>query len=170
MGESKCIDPHFLVLGTNRRWVVSFTPRSLLPRYPLNRRLGGPTAGLNDMGKWKLLTLPDLNSEPSVVQPAASRYIGCAILFKSNKKLTSLRFHSLSSCSPPCCCYSSSLAIWKTRAGKLPLCALCWHQRNYARNDNQNFLLSFRNELRRVGHSAQLMMRLSKAHASRKYS
>jgi hypothetical protein len=39
--------PIFLDLGTSWRWVVSFTPRQLYPRrrrprYPLNRRLGGP--------------------------------------------------------------------------------------------------------------------------------
>jgi hypothetical protein len=31
-----------LYLGTRRRWVVSFTPRPLCPRYPLDRRLSGP--------------------------------------------------------------------------------------------------------------------------------
>jgi len=41
------IAPRILDLGTKRRWVVSFTLRSLYirgksPRYPLDRRLGGP--------------------------------------------------------------------------------------------------------------------------------
>jgi hypothetical protein len=40
--RSGCIDPLFLDLGTSCRWVVSFTPRLLYPRYPLDRRLGGP--------------------------------------------------------------------------------------------------------------------------------
>jgi hypothetical protein len=45
--SSACIDPRILDLGTNWRWMVSFTPRSLEPRrkshrYPLDRRLGGP--------------------------------------------------------------------------------------------------------------------------------
>jgi hypothetical protein len=44
---SGCIDPHFLDLGTSWRWAVSFTPlllypRGKSPRYPLDRRLGGP--------------------------------------------------------------------------------------------------------------------------------
>jgi hypothetical protein len=44
---SGCIDPHFLGLGTRWRWMVNFTPRPLYPRgksprYPLDRRLGGP--------------------------------------------------------------------------------------------------------------------------------
>jgi hypothetical protein len=42
-----CIDPHFLDLGTGWKCVVSFTPqpfytRGKSPRYPLDRRLGGP--------------------------------------------------------------------------------------------------------------------------------
>jgi hypothetical protein len=44
---SGCIDPNCLDLGTSWRWVVSFTPLPLYlrwksPRYPLDRRLGGP--------------------------------------------------------------------------------------------------------------------------------
>jgi hypothetical protein len=46
-------------------WVVSFTPRPLHPQrmslwFPLDRRLGGPRAGLEDMKKRKFLTLPRL--------------------------------------------------------------------------------------------------------------
>jgi hypothetical protein len=46
MGSGR-IDPRFLDLGTSWRWVVSFTPRPLYPRgksprYPFERRLGGP--------------------------------------------------------------------------------------------------------------------------------
>jgi hypothetical protein len=37
-----CIDPRFLDVGTSCRWVVSLTPRTLYPRYPLERRLDGP--------------------------------------------------------------------------------------------------------------------------------
>jgi len=41
------IAPRILQLGSRRRWVVSFTPRSLYPqgrspRCPLARRVGGP--------------------------------------------------------------------------------------------------------------------------------
>jgi len=40
---SVSIAPLFLSLGTSWRWVDSFTPRPLYPpRYPLDRRLGGP--------------------------------------------------------------------------------------------------------------------------------
>jgi hypothetical protein len=60
-----CINPHFLDLCTNWRWAVSFTllllyPRKKRPRYPLDRRLGGPRAGLDDVEKRKFLTLPGL--------------------------------------------------------------------------------------------------------------
>jgi hypothetical protein len=52
---SGCIDPHFLDLGTNWRWVASFTPRPLSPpgkssRYPLDRTLGGPQSR---SGRWR---------------------------------------------------------------------------------------------------------------------
>jgi hypothetical protein len=36
------IAPRIRDLGTRWRWVVSFMPRPLHPRYPLDRRLGGP--------------------------------------------------------------------------------------------------------------------------------
>jgi hypothetical protein len=44
---SGCIDPHFLEFDTSWGWVVRFTPwplypRVKVPRYPLDRRLGGP--------------------------------------------------------------------------------------------------------------------------------
>jgi hypothetical protein len=68
-----CIDPHFLNLGTNWRWVVSFTPlplytRGKSPRYPLDRRLGGPESrsGIREDNSWPYW---DSNSDPSVVQP-----------------------------------------------------------------------------------------------------
>jgi hypothetical protein len=57
---SGCIDPNFLDLGTSWRWVVSFTLRSLYPmgkspRYPLNRRLGGPQSRSGRHGEVKIL-------------------------------------------------------------------------------------------------------------------
>jgi hypothetical protein len=44
---SRCIEPHFLDLGTSYRWVVGFMtglpyPQGKSPQYPLDRRLGGP--------------------------------------------------------------------------------------------------------------------------------
>jgi hypothetical protein len=49
---------------------------------PLIHWIGGwvdPRAGLDDMEKWKFLTLPGLELNTSVVQPVASRYTDCAI-------------------------------------------------------------------------------------------
>jgi hypothetical protein len=56
-----CIDPHFLDLSTSWRWVVNFTPRPLYPqgkgpRYPLDRRLGGPQSRSGRFGEVKILT------------------------------------------------------------------------------------------------------------------
>jgi hypothetical protein len=54
------MDPHFLDLNTSWRWVVSFTPRPLnprgkSPRYPLDRRLGGPQCRSGKRGEEKIL-------------------------------------------------------------------------------------------------------------------
>jgi hypothetical protein len=79
------IDPHFLDLGTSLRWVVSFMPRSLYPRkknprYPFDRRLDGPQKGSGRRGEEKIFyPIGTRNSEPSVVQPVASRYTDYAI-------------------------------------------------------------------------------------------
>jgi hypothetical protein len=51
-------------------------------RAPETHWIGGwvdPSAGLDDMEKWKFFTLPGLELQPSVVQPVASRYTDCAI-------------------------------------------------------------------------------------------
>jgi hypothetical protein len=60
--------------------VVSFTPLPLYPwrkspLYPLDRRLGGPQSRSGRYGEVKN-SLPywDSNSDPSIVQPVASRY------------------------------------------------------------------------------------------------
>jgi hypothetical protein len=54
--------------------VASFTPQPLYPgwsnlRYQLDRRFGGPKAGLNNMEKLKFLTLPGLELRPIHSQP-----------------------------------------------------------------------------------------------------
>jgi hypothetical protein len=59
---SGCINPNFLDLGTSWRWVVSFTPlplypRGKSPRYPLDRRLGGPQSRSERFGEEKILDL-----------------------------------------------------------------------------------------------------------------
>jgi hypothetical protein len=76
--ESRDIAPLILDLGTRRRWVVSFTPRLLYPqgnspRYPLDRRLGGPQSRSGRGGEEKnSQPLPGL--EPPIIQPVAQRY------------------------------------------------------------------------------------------------
>jgi hypothetical protein len=55
--RSGCIDPRILDLGTNWKWVVSFTLRPLYPR------IGGwvgPRTGLDDVEKRKISPLPEL--------------------------------------------------------------------------------------------------------------
>jgi hypothetical protein len=60
--------------------MVSFTTRPLYPwgkslRYPLDRRLGGPQSRSGRHGEVKILVYPGtLNSDPSLIQPEASRY------------------------------------------------------------------------------------------------
>jgi hypothetical protein len=55
-----------LNLGTRLRWVVSFIPRPFHPRYRLERRLGGPQAGLGAMEKRNLLPLSGIEPRPSL--------------------------------------------------------------------------------------------------------
>jgi hypothetical protein len=65
--------------------MVSFTPRRLYPReksslYPLDRSLGESQSRSGRFGEEKILWLfSDSNSEPSVVEPVASRYTDNAI-------------------------------------------------------------------------------------------
>jgi hypothetical protein len=77
-GGHGCIDPHRLDFGTSSKQVVSFTHWPLSPRakstpYPLYRRLGGPK---NRSGRRGEHSGPYLNSnsDPSTIQPVASRY------------------------------------------------------------------------------------------------
>jgi hypothetical protein len=74
---SGSIAPRILDLGTRWRWVVSFTYRN--PRYPPDRRLGGPQSR-SECGVRKIFSL-SLESNPDhvIVQPVASRYTDWAI-------------------------------------------------------------------------------------------
>jgi hypothetical protein len=63
----------FFDLGTRWRWMVSFTPRPLYlqgrsPRYPLDRRLGGPQSRSGHGGEEKN-SQPLLELESSIIQP-----------------------------------------------------------------------------------------------------
>jgi hypothetical protein len=81
---SGCIDPQFLDVGTSWRSVVSFTPRPIYPRgksprYPLDRRLGGPQSWSGRCEE-KILDLTGTRPPTSAVtQPVASRYTEYAI-------------------------------------------------------------------------------------------
>jgi hypothetical protein len=74
---SGCRDPHFLVLGTSWRWVVSFTPLPLYPREgaPGAHFIGGwvdPRAGLDDMEKWNSFYATGTRTSASPGRPARS--------------------------------------------------------------------------------------------------
>jgi hypothetical protein len=64
-------------------WSASLLGRFTLggksPRYPLDRRLDGPRAGLDDVEETNCVSSWHANSDPSVVHPAASRYTDYAI-------------------------------------------------------------------------------------------
>jgi hypothetical protein len=78
-GGSGYIEPRFLDLGTTSRWVVTFTPLPLYPRrknprYPWDRKLGGPQRRARWYGNRTFVNLPGLERRLSVSQPVASRH------------------------------------------------------------------------------------------------
>jgi hypothetical protein len=100
---SGCIDPCFLDLGTSLRWVVSFSPQLLYPgeRDPGTHSIGcwvGPRAGLDEMEKWKFLTLPGLELW-SLSRPACSqslcwlRYSSYYLLRVDTRKYTNIKYY-----------------------------------------------------------------------------
>jgi hypothetical protein len=55
-------------------------PRGKRPRYPLDRKLGGPQSRSGRSGEEKILDHTGTRTlTPSVVQPVANRYTDCAI-------------------------------------------------------------------------------------------
>jgi len=70
LGSEDIISPHILILGTRRRWFISFTPWPLYsqgknPRYPLDSRLGGPQSQFGRGGEEKnTFIAPAGNSTP----------------------------------------------------------------------------------------------------------
>jgi hypothetical protein len=84
MGEWMCKSTYFLTSAlVGGEWSDSRPGRITLgERAPGTHWIGGwldPRAGLDDVEKRKFLTLPGLNSDPSVVQPIANRHTDCAI-------------------------------------------------------------------------------------------
>jgi hypothetical protein len=76
-GGGRFIDPRFFNLSTIWRWIVSFTLRSLHPRYPLERRLSGSQGrpGWRTENSWRYR---NSNSDLLAVPTVASRYTDCA--------------------------------------------------------------------------------------------
>jgi hypothetical protein len=87
---SGCVDPLFLDLGTIWRWVVSFTvlplyPGGKSPRYPLDRRLGGPHSRSGRFGEEKILDPTGTRSSSplpvAIPTELSRRLLGKSILF-----------------------------------------------------------------------------------------
>jgi hypothetical protein len=66
----------YLDLGTRLRWEVSFTPGERAPRYPLDRRLGGPQCR---SGHWRREKSCTAGNRTRAVEPVASRYTDWAL-------------------------------------------------------------------------------------------
>jgi len=86
--RSGCVAPRILDLGTIWRWVVSFTPRQPYPqgkspRYPLNRRLGGPQSRSVRGDEEKEFAALCRDSNPPIIQPVAQRYKIQSLPFRS---------------------------------------------------------------------------------------
>jgi hypothetical protein len=99
-----CIDPHFLDLGTSWRWVVSFTPRPLYhwgnsPRYPLDRRLGGPQSQSGRREEGKILDPSGLTRPARSQSQYRLRYPGSiSYLLRMNIRLDIMFSNSLNLC------------------------------------------------------------------------
>jgi hypothetical protein len=78
-GGSGCIDPPFLELGSSWSKWSALRPGPFIPGTQWIGGWVGARAGLNDMDKWKFLTLPGLEFRPLGRQPVASRYTDWAI-------------------------------------------------------------------------------------------
>jgi hypothetical protein len=66
---------HFLDLGSSWRWVVSSTPLPLYPPVPIEYEVGWtPEPVWTTWRRENYWPYKDSNSDPSVVQPVASRY------------------------------------------------------------------------------------------------
>jgi hypothetical protein len=109
--------------------VVSFTPLPLYPQgkssqYPLTRRLGGPQNWSRLCGEEKILDPTRTpNSDPSVVQPVASRYTDYAILAPIlNQYRPKLNLYDNSSCIPNFIKICSEVFEMNITS---PLCIIC---------------------------------------------
>jgi hypothetical protein len=95
---------------------LTFRPlhhRGKSPRYPLDRRLGGPQSLSGRYGEMKIL---DSNSDPSVVQVVASRYTTNTDIprriFWITKRVPKYNIESALQCSTKCLSKSESYAFF----------------------------------------------------------
>jgi hypothetical protein len=89
-----------------------FTPWERAPGTHWIRGWVGPWAGLDDVGRENSWPFRDSNSDPSVVQSVASRYIDYAIPIKIHKGELQYKIIPIKSC---VCFYTSIPCILKTR-------------------------------------------------------
>jgi hypothetical protein len=87
------VDLHFLDLGTSWRWEVDFTPLTLYHRSknPGTHGIGdwaSPKAGLDNMEKWKFLTLSGLELQPLSRSAQVSRYTDSATMHNETENKT----------------------------------------------------------------------------------
>jgi hypothetical protein len=77
------VAPHILDLGIRRRWVVNFAPRQFYtqgksPRFPLDRRLGGPQSLSENVGEAKNSQfLPEIEPRSSSLNRIKYVYLLC---------------------------------------------------------------------------------------------
>jgi hypothetical protein len=68
---SRGITSRILNHGTRWRWVVSSTPWPLNPRYPLDKRVGGPQSWCGSSGEW--IVLMEITTNSQIVSPTGAR-------------------------------------------------------------------------------------------------
>jgi hypothetical protein len=108
----------FLDLGTRWRWVVSFTSRPLYrgeicPRYPLDRRLGGPHSRYGSYGEEKK-SCP--YRETNSCLPARS------------SSLYRLSYSDIKYCNYTICGYHGNEM---SRVNRMALCSMSWRSKQY---------------------------------------
>jgi hypothetical protein len=113
------ISARILDLGNSWRWVVSLTPRLLYPLgkeppMPIGKESGwAPEAVSTTWRRERSFPYRDSNSNPSVVQPVASRYTECAITVPLYVVVVTKMNYN-------CVLYNSDLHTWNLHVKFLP--------------------------------------------------
>jgi hypothetical protein len=118
---SGCIDPHFLDLGISWRWVVSFTSRPLYsreknPRYPLDRRFGGPQRRSGRREEDKILDTNGIRTPTALFVQFVASHLECSLFplpslsssIYSSFPYSALFCYSCVSSTSPSSCYPPS--------------------------------------------------------------